>query len=59
MTVSRKRSPTESDSDLYFGSTKLAEKKELESLSLTLQAYMHIFNITARAGQKLGAFEEM
>ena len=55
--ISRKRNPTRLD--IHFGNTKLTEVDELEILGVTVDKKLtwtkHITNITARAGQKLGA----
>ena len=61
MTISRKLNPTRPD--LLFGSTKLAEKNELEILGVTVDCKLiwtkHFSNIDARAGQKLGALSKV
>ena len=61
LTISRRRNPTRLD--LLFGSTKLAEKEELEILGVTIDSKLtwtkHISNITSRAGQKLGALRRI
>ena len=57
MTFSSKWNPTKRD--LFSGSTKLAEKNELEILGVTVDCKLtwtkHVSNIAARARQKLGA----
>ena len=61
LTNSRKRNPTRVD--LFFGSTKLAEKNELELLGVTVDCKLiwtkHVSSIDARAGQKLGALRKV
>ena len=61
LTISRKRNPTRLD--LQFGSTKLAEKDELEILGVTIDNKLtwkkHISNVSSRAGQKLGALRRV
>ena len=61
MTISRKSNPT--NSALFFGTTTLAEMDELVILSVTIDKKLtwskHISNITARAGQKLGALRRV
>ena len=56
-----KRNPTRSD--LFFINIKLPEEDELEILGITVDRKLtwtkHIFNITARAGQKLGALRKV
>ncbi len=61
MNISRKRAPTKLD--VLFGHTKLAEKQELEILSITMDSKLtwtkHISNISSRAGQRLGALRRV
>ena len=61
MTISRKRNPTRLD--LWFGSTNLVEKDELEILGVTIDSKLtwtkHVSNIASRAGQKLGALRRV
>ena len=57
MTISRKRNPTRRD--LFFGSTKLAEKNELEILGVAVDCKLtgtkHVSKIGARAKHNPGA----
>ena len=59
--ISRKRNPTKLD--LYFGDTKLTVVDELQILGVTVDKKLtwtkHVTNITARAGQKLGALRRV
>ena len=65
MIISRKRDPTKSALHVCFGSTKLAEKKELELriLGVTIDSKLawakHISKIKARAGRKPGALKKV
>ena len=57
MNTSRKRNPTRRE--LFFGSTKLAEKNDLEILGVAVDCKLigtkHVSKIAATAKQKLGA----
>jgi hypothetical protein len=61
MTISRRRNP--SKLGLHFGDCQLTERDELDILGVTVDSKLtwakHISNITARAGQRLGALRRV
>ena len=62
MTISRKRNPTKLD--LLFGTTKLAEKEELEIMGVAVDSKLTwtntcISNVSYRVGQKLGTLRRV